>query len=454
MPMKHKLFIPMIAAILCGASCTSSNQVDDKSTVTEKSPNTGHNLKDLEVYFDSVSPRLMGSIMITKGDSLIFSKNMGYSDVETKTPITDTTLFKIGSISKSFTAILTLKAIEAGKLSMDDKLIQFFPDANIHNADKITIYHLLHHRSGIQDYLNEVNQKEIEFSYEPQTRESMLQRFSTLKSNFEPGEKFSYSNTGYMLLAFIVEDLNSKSYSQLIKEQIVEPLGLKHTFCFSGDTIATKSYKYDEGWVIAKKTHPLAYLGSGSLVSTTQDLQKYTYALKNKFFGDYVFNQMTDYVEGYGCGVAGIKSEDGKLIISHTGSIDSYLSFMNYDDGNVITMLQNGVGVNVHSVFWSITQAMSGQEFPIPNLSYIALDSTQINNYLGVYKCDDRILTFTNDGKHLVATDEHGFSAKLDPKSDGYFIDYAADVAVTFNSQKDTVFHRVGGLKSTFVKQK
>ncbi len=130
-------------------------------------------MQDIEVYFDSISPRFMGSIMITKGDSLIFTKNIGYSDVEKKTPITDTTQFKIGSISKSFTAILTLKAIESGKLSMDDKLIKFFPDLNIPNSDKITIYHLLHHRSGIQDYFNEVDQKELEYTREPQTRESM-----------------------------------------------------------------------------------------------------------------------------------------------------------------------------------------------------------------------------------------------------------------------------------------
>jgi len=445
--MKHRLFIPLMTAILCGASCTSSKQVEEKSSI-------GRNMQDIEIYFDSISPRFMGSIMITKGDSLIFTKNIGYSDVEKKTPITDTTQFKIGSISKSFTAILTLKAIESGKLSMDDKLIKFFPDLNIPNADKITIYHLLHHRSGIQDYFNEVDQKELEYTREPQTRESMLKKISTLKSNFEPGEKFSYSNTGFMLLAFIVEDLNSKSYSQLIKEQIVEPLGLKHTYCFSSDTIATKSYKYDEGWVVSKETNPFACLGTGSVVSTTQDLQKYTYALKNKFFGDYVFNQMTDYVEGYGCGVAGIKSEDGKFTISHSGFIDCYFSFMNYDDGVVITMLQNGMGVNGLSVFWSIDQAMKGQEFPIPNLSYMALDSTQINDYLGVYKCDDRVLTFTNDGKHLVATYKNGFSAKLDPKSDSYFIDYANDVDVTFNSQKDTVSHRVGGFRSTFIKQK
>lgn len=439
--------------LLCGAFFTSCKNAEPQPVDSAPS-NVGHNLQDLDVYFDSISPRFMGSIMITKGDSLIFSKNMGYSDVETKTPITDTTLFKIGSISKSFTAILTLKAIEAGKLSMDDKLIKFFPDSNIPNADKISIYHLLHHRSGIQDFVNEVDRSGLEYIHEPQTHEAMLERFSKLKSNFEPGEKFSYSNTGYVLLAYIVEKVNSKSYAQLINEQIVEPLGLTHTFCRSSGNDLPYSYRYDDTWTKVDNKEYVS-LGSGSVVSSTKDLQKYTYALGEKFFGDYVFNQMTDFVDGYGCGVGGVKTET-KLEISHSGRIEYFLATMAYDDGMVFTLLTNATGVWFESVIWNIHCALDQKEFYIPSLNFVSLDSLKLNEYLGEYKCDNHILKMTNDGKHLICDDSEcvGWPVRLEAKNENFFQCFEQDVDMIFHPTRDSIKYRRGGEHRIYVRQK
>lgn len=445
--MKHRLFIPLMTAILCGASCTSSKQVEEKSSI-------GRNMQDIEIYFDSISPRFMGSIMITKGDSLIFTKNIGYSDVEKKTPITDTTQFKIGSISKSFTAILTLKAIESGKLSMDDKLIKFFPEANIPNADKITIYHLLHHRSGIQDYINEVDRSELEYLHHPQTREYMLNKISKLKSNFEPGEKFSYSNTGYLLLAYIVEKLNSKSYAELVNEQIALPLGLTHTFCSSTGKDVPYSYRYDDSWTKnVKVDYP--HLGTGSIVSSTKDLQKYTYALGEKFFGDYVFDQMTDFVEGYGCGVGGGKMP-GRLMITHAGHVEDFWSTVIYDDGRVFTFLTNTTGVWHESVIWNIFCALEGREFHIPSLTFVSLDSSKINEYVGEYKSDDYVLKLTNDGKNLICDDSETSSwpYRLEAKNDNFFQCFEQDVDMAFHPTRDSIKYRRGGERRIFVRQK
>lgn len=450
----RKLLFTLSIAIVCGIICSSCKDANRKPNETESAFHTGHNIDDLSVFFDSISSQFMGSVMITQGDSVIFSKNTGFIDIENKVPITDTTPFRIGSITKSFTGILTLKTIEAGKISMDDKLSKFFPDANITNADSITIYHLLHHRSGLQDFINETYQEFQSYMLEPQTKEQMLERFGKLKSNFPVGQKFSYSNTGYILLAYILEQVNAKSYAEQIQEEIAQPLGLTGTFCSSGQSTNTNSYEYKEGWVKREPWHPSVCVGTGSIVSTTQDLQKYIYAIANGFWGEYVTSQMLDFVEGYGCGVGGIKGEDGKLIITHTGSLERYLAYMNYEDGTVTTLLQNTMETKIETLIWTMNCAQKGEVFPIPDLNYIALDSAQINEYIGEFTCENHKLTFSNNGKHLIATDENNFSVTLNAKPNGAFQFYGYDIEIYFNQTKDSLKYRIGPENRMYTKVK
>lgn len=454
--MKHKLFLSLIVATMFGSICTSCKDAENVQQNVALQPQTGNSLADLDVYFDSIAPRFMGSIMITKGDSLIYSKNIGYSDVDKKIAISDSTQFKIGSISKSFTAVLVLKAIESGKLSMEDKLIKFFPNSNITNADKITIYHLLHHRSGLQDFINETRGEFITYRYQHLSKEQLLEKFSRLASNFEPGDHFSYTNTGYILLAFILENVYSKTYAELINEQIAQPLGLNHTFdCSNGDRTAPYSYRYDYSWTKAKSEYPLYHLGSGSIVSSTKDLQKYTYALANGFFGKYVFDQMTDFVEGYGCGIGGAKFGD-KLAIGHAGHTDDFWSSMTFQDGSVITFLSNTTGVWHESIVWSITCALKGDEFNIPSLHFVSLDSTQLNQYIGEFRCNDHTLKFSNDGKNLICDDSEsiGWPTRVEAKNENFFQCFEKDYDVVFNPTRDSLKYRRGGERRIYVRQK
>lgn len=452
--MKHKLFSSLIVATMFGSICTSCKDAGNVQPNVAQQPQMGNSLADLDVYFDSIAPRFMGSIMITKGDSLVYSKNIGYSDVDKKTAITDSTQFKIGSISKSFTAVLVLKAIESGKLSMEDKLIKFFPNSNITNADKITIYHLLHHRSGLQDFINDTNGEFYTYCYESESKEQILDRFSKLASNFEPGDHFRYSNTGYALLAFILEKVYSKNYVELINEQIVQPLGLTHTYDLTSGNIP-QSYRYDYSWTKAKSQYPLYHLGEGSIVSSTKDLQKYTYALADGFFGKYVFDQMTDFVEGYGCGLCGLNTDD-KLAFDHTGHIEDFWTMMRYEDGSVLTFLSNSTGVSFKSISWSIDCALKGNEFYIPSLHFVSLDSTLINQYIGEFRCNDHTLKFSNDGKNLICEDSRfsGWSFRVEAKNENFFQCFEHDIDVQFHPSLDSLRFRMGGEKKVFVRQK
>ncbi|MCQ2199730.1 MAG: beta-lactamase family protein [Paludibacteraceae bacterium] len=452
--MNHKLFVPLMTAILCGASCTSSRS--DYGQSNGNVPHTGHDLQDLDVYFDSITPRLMGSIMITKGDSILFSKNMGYSDLESRSPVSDTTLFKVGSISKSFTAILTLKAIEAGKLSMDDKLVKFFPDANIPNADKITVYHLLHHRSGLLDYLTDVEswEKNLEWIISPQTKAQMVQRIAKDKTtHFEPNEMFRYCNSNYLLLAYILEQIYSKTYAELIDEQIAKPIGLKNTFCSSGRSLNPKSYAYRGGWHNEEYWHPTVVLGTGSIISTNQDLQKYVYSLANGAWGKYVFSQMTDFVDGYGCGLI-VDSNKSVFNFTHTGRIESFISYMKFEDGVVTTVLYNGMGINAGTIDWTMNQAIKGEEFPIPSLTVLELDSIKLNEYVGDYQCDSLILKFENDGKHLICTDANNCKSVFEAKPNDLFQCFFHDMDVSFSPTRDSIRFRKWGDWKLYVKKK
>ncbi|MBP5421914.1 MAG: beta-lactamase family protein [Paludibacteraceae bacterium] len=450
--MKYKLFLPLMAATLCGQIFISCSKTEHVST----EPIKDSTIAKLDIYFDSIAPRCMGSILIAQGDSVIYERKMGYADIETQTPITDTTLFKIGSITKSFTALLTLKAVEAGKLSLDDTLSKFFPNVNIPNADSITIFHLLHHRSGIQDYMNDTEGAIFEYVYQPQTKEQMLERFSHLKTNFEPNAAFRYCNTGYVLLAYILEQVNDKSYAELVKEQIAEPLGLTHTFSLTNLTcISTKSYDYDGGWEFEQPWNPSTCVGTGSIVSCTKDLRKYVYALGSGFFGKEALAQMTDFIDGYGMGLYGTPSEDGKIRFSHEGMVERFFSCMKYDDGQVTVTLFNGAGINNSTIQWYISAIQKGEEVSIPSLHFITLDSLQINEYVGEYLCDTLPLNLTNNGKHLMTESlVCPIPVKLEASTKDFFRCLQFDIDMTYNATRDSIRFRMGGDNMVFVKKK
>ena len=453
--MKHKLFLPLTIATLCGQLFISCSKTEPVSTKSIKDST----LINLNTYFDSIAPRCMGSILITQGDSVIYKRNMGYADIKAQVPITDTTLFKIGSITKSFTALLTLKTIEAGKLSLDDTLSKFFPNVTIPNADRITIFQLLHHRSGIQDYGNDIEGALLELGQQPQSKEQMLARFSQLKTNFEPNAAYRYCNTGYVLLAYILEQVNDKSYAELVKEQIAEPLGLTHTYSLS-DSISTKSYRYDENWQVAPLCHPSVCYGSGDIVSNAKELSKYAYALGTGFFGKEILAQMTHFIDGYGMGLFsmemfGIPSEDGKLHFYHGGLIEEYYSCMKYDDGQVTIALFNGLGIDHSALQWYINSIQNGDKVYIPSLHFMTLDSLQINEYVGEYICDNDTLSMTNNGKYLI-TESLGAPCpiKFEASTKDFFRSLEFDIDLTYNPTRDLIQFRMGGDNLIFVKKK
>ena len=166
----------------------------------------------------------MGSVAVAKNGELIYTKTVGLADVENNIKANQHTKYRIGSISKSFTAVLVLKAVEEEKVKLDQSIYKWFP--KIKKSKKITIKQLLTHRSGIHNF----TENESYSLWNTQSKQKMIAIIVNGGTDFKPGSKAQYSNSNFVLLSFILEKIYRKSYTELIQEYIAEPIGLSNTY--------------------------------------------------------------------------------------------------------------------------------------------------------------------------------------------------------------------------------
>src|SRR5690554_2794947 len=234
----------------------------------------------LNQYFNTLEEhnKFMGSVAVSQNGKIIYTKSLGFSDVENQTLAHENTKYRIGSISKTFTAVLALKAVEQNLISLEHTIDQWFPE--VPNAEKITVKDLLNHRSGIFNFTNDPFY--LKWNTEPKTEEEMIAIVSRGSSDFEPGSQMAYSNSNYVLLTFIIERSFGKSYAELLKIYITEPLGLNNTY-FGGKINPKKeesySYSYVGDWKKEAETDTSILLGAGGIVSNSIDLVQFSYAL-------------------------------------------------------------------------------------------------------------------------------------------------------------------------------
>lgn len=180
--------------------------------------------RHVQAYVDQ--QRFNGSVLVARDGKPVLSKGYGMANLEWNVPNTPQTKFRLGSISKQFTAMLVLQLEQQGKLKVHDPIAKYMPDAPP-AWQKITFHHLLTHSAGLPsftsfpDYLRTMNQ--------PSPPAETLERFRNKELEFEPGAKFKYSNSGYVLLGYLLEKISGKSYEQLLREQILTPLGMEDT---------------------------------------------------------------------------------------------------------------------------------------------------------------------------------------------------------------------------------
>src|SRR3984885_573545 len=165
--------------------------------------------------------QFMGSVLVAQADKVVFEKSYGDANLEWNIPDDSLTKFRIGSMTKQFTAASILLLEERGKLSTDDYVKKYMPDAPA-AWDKITIYNLLTHTSGIPSFTSFPDYRTSEAP--PTTPKGLVDRFRDKPLVFQPGEKWNYSNSGYILLGYLIEKISGKSYSAFVEENIFRPL--------------------------------------------------------------------------------------------------------------------------------------------------------------------------------------------------------------------------------------
>ena len=279
---------------------------------------------------------LSGSVLIATRGNILFAKAYGLADRENNIHNTSETIFRIGSITKTITALSIMQLQEKNKLSINDKLNKYLDD--FPNGDKITIYHLLTHTSGVPSY------NWLRSDNKPQELDTVINWVKELKLKSEPGEKFMYSNSGYALLTLIIEKVSGMKYEKYIKENIFIPCDMKNTGLYSmNNSIKNMAFGYGRvdynGFKKVARTCPLAK-GDGDLYSTVKDIYKFVMAFyNNKLISPESQRQMLDpYKNNYALGWI-IEKMHGEKLVYHNGGELGYMSnMMSFNDNELLVI--------------------------------------------------------------------------------------------------------------------
>ena len=247
------------------------------------------------VNFRVTNKEFSGSVLIAKGDNIVFNRGYGLANIEWGVPNTATTKFRLGSITKQFTAAAILLLEEDGKLHLEDPVRVHWPEAP-RAWDKVTIFHLLTHTSGMAP-----PDETWRFSEGP--AEETVGHFRDRPLEFEPGSEFRYSNSGFILLAYLIERISGQSYSDFLEERILTPLGMKDSGVESnGPIVGNRASGYadgENGWVHGAYLSMPSSIGSGAVYSTTEDLLRWTRGL----FGGKLLKANSFFFETFNAGV-------------------------------------------------------------------------------------------------------------------------------------------------------
>jgi len=407
----------------------------------------------LDQFFDRLAEKnkAMGSLVLAKDDQVLYTRIIGYSQIDgaKKIPLTTASRFRIGSVTKTFTATMIFQLVEQGKLQLSDTLGKFFPQ--LPNAGKITIEHLLAHRSGIPDIADGSGRSK------QRTHEEVLDIITNRAPNFEPGTKYAYSNSGYIILGYIIEKVTGKSYQEALQEMIAAKAGLKDTYLGTGATDAGKqesfSYLYFGEWKQDPGTNLSTPGGAGAMISTPADLVRFIQAL---FDLKLVSKQSLLRMKQDSLGMVPF-TYNGSTFYGHTGGIDNFGAWLVYQPEEKLAMAytSNAKVYPVGKIVDGVFDIYGNKPFEVPTFEAIAVRPEVLDKYVGVYSIPGAPikLTVKRDGTTLFvqfpregpvpleATDEHTF--KLE----------GAGIVFEFDAAKNQMTQKRGERERVFTKE-
>jgi CubicO group peptidase (beta-lactamase class C family) len=347
-----------------------------------------------------------GSILVAKDGAPVWRESFGAADREWDVANTADTKFRLGSITKQFTATAILQLAEQGKLSVDDPISKYYADAPPAWA-KVTIKHLLTHTSGIPSYtaLPTFFAKDSKL---PLTPDEIIKLTRDMPLEFEPGAKYAYDNTGYILLGYVIEKVSGETYADYVGKHIFAPLGMKDSgYDVSGMILRHRASGYQgskDGWKNADYLDMTLPYAAGSLYSTIDDLLIWDRALADGKILTPASRQamFTDYGHHYGYGWR-IDQEAGHERVGHGGGINGFSTgIVRYPkDGVVAVVLSNYNASPSNSMAEKLAGLCVGTYQP-PKV--VALSTATLDRYVGAYVLSPTYtFTIRRQGEQLIS---------------------------------------------------
>jgi CubicO group peptidase (beta-lactamase class C family) len=347
----------------------------------------------------AIATLFSGSVLVARGDDVIFSGAYGYADVERGIRNDVQTQFRIGSVTKPFTAITVLKLQESGLLSVTDPICKYF-DPCPHAWSPITIHELLSHTSGIPDLT--FREDYLEVAAKPASHDEIIATFRDLPLRFPVGEKFEYSNSNYHLLGWIIERVTGNSYGDALAERMLMPLGLSATF-MDGSSVAANRVAVgyrpaDDGSLKPDSRYDPAWsFASGGLFSTVEDLLRWSRALEtDELLSASSRQTMWTPVKdtyGYGWNIRKPSPETlSRRVRMHSGRTPGYTAcFVRFPDDDLTTIvLSNNVMADLCPIVRDLSAIMLGEPYAIPIARRaIRLPAATLDRYTGSYRYTD-----------------------------------------------------------------
>lgn len=407
----------------------------------------------LDQFFDRLAEKnkAMGSLMLAKDGKVLYTRTIGYSQINgtEKTPLTSATRYRIGSVTKMFTATMIFQLIEQGKLKLSDTLSQFFPE--IPNAGKITIWHLLAHRSGIPDFADGSGRSK------PKTHDKILAIIAQRKPDFEPGAKYAYSNSGYIVLGYIIEKISGKPYSKALQGMVLSKAGLKDTYAGEGLTDVSKqesfSYRYISDWKQETETYLSVSGGAGAMISTPADLIQFIQSL---FDGKLVSQNSLNQMKQDKLGMETFTYNDNTFY-GHAGGIDNFGSWLAYqpEEKLVLAYTSNAKVYPVVKIVQGVFDIYGNKPFEVPSFETVEVEPEVLDKYVGVYSTPGAPikLTVTRDGTMLFIQPPGESPVPLEATAADKFKIEGAGMEFEFDAAKNEMKQKRGGRERVFTKE-
>lgn len=412
-----------IATLLLAGSCLAQNIASRMDQVVQSYAS---------------NQQFMGSVLVARGSDVLFSKGYGSADLEWNIPNAPNTKFRLGSITKQFTAASILLLEERGKLSVSDPVKKYLPDAPA-AWDKITIFNLLTHTAGIPNFTNFPDYRKLEPF--PTNAKELVDRFKDKPLEFQPGEKWNYSNSGYVLLGYLIEKITGGSYAKFVTDNIFTPLGMKDSGYDSNTTVILRrasGYVHGpNGFENAGFVHMSIPFSAGALYSTTEDLLKW----EQGFFGGKLLSaaslekMTTPFKNDYAFGLQ-VETKAGHKLIDHNGGIEGFNTELEYypEDKLVIAALANMQGPPLGAITSQLAAIARGEKVILQTeRKEITVDPKILARYVGAYRLGPGVdFLITLDGSQLNSKLANQPVVPIFPQSETMFFAKVVDAQIEF----------------------